>query len=435
MTTVPHDDAHQPELFARIAERIRAAERMTFADFMSMALYEPGLGYYMTDAPRLGRDGDFVTAPEVHPLFGRLVGEQVLDMIKLLTVGRRLDRRPIIIEMGAGRGLLAEDVITLLAERWPDWPRGIDYAIVDVSPAMQARQRARLAPFLDRGASIRWCDTLEDVAPSGCDGVIFSNELIDALPVHRVVMRGGRLLERYVTLEAGRLVDVIDDPSTPALADYFTARGIALPDGFETEVNLRALDWMRAVGRALRHGFVLTIDYGHPAEERYSAPRRIGTLASYAGHRRQENPYARIGRQDLTAHVDFSALVQAGREAGLEPTGFTDQTNFLMGLGAAELMEQRLGALDGVGREVELTAFKLLLAPDGMGRAFKVLIQHKGVEAPSLRGLMFRPFFPPASFSPAGRPFILTISGNINKLGSLCGRIPLDPERGSAAAP
>jgi SAM-dependent MidA family methyltransferase len=372
-------------LLDRIKEMIRAKGRLTFAEFMQMALYEPELGYYMSPTARSGREGDYFTAPELHPVFGRLVGEQLVEMAALLG-----DQAPVtIVEMGAGRGLLAHDVQAVLADRWPDERDRPVYVAVELGPHHEAE------------AVIRRCRTLaEAVPPGGLTGVIFSNELVDAFPVHRIVMRDGQLMERYVTLAGDRLADLVDQPSSPALADYFDRLGIELPDGYETEVNLRALDWMGEVGRALRRGFVLTIDYGHPAEERYATPRCFGTLAGYAGHRRIDNPYERIGHQDLTAHVDFSALVRAGRDAGLKLTGFTDQTGFLMGLGAAELLEARLARAEGVQREVELAATKMLLAADGMGRAFKVLIQHKGLGTPRLRGLSFRPFFHPASFGP-----------------------------------
>jgi len=212
-------------------------------------------------------------------------------------------------------------------------------------------------------------------------------------------MQNGRLLERYVTVEGDRLIEQVDLPSTRALEDYFKRLSVRLPDGFQTEVNLEALEWINRVGQLLKIGFVLTIDYGHSAEERYAPARREGTLACYAGHRRLEQPYLRVGRQDLTAHVDFSALVQAGRATGLEVAGFTDQTSFLLGLGAAEAMESRLASCDGVRREAELAAMKLLLAQDGMGRAFKVLIQQKNAPSATLSGLRFRPFIPPQSFA------------------------------------
>jgi SAM-dependent MidA family methyltransferase len=400
METIDLDGAGTPELIERITAAIRANGRITFADFMRMALYEPDLGYYMTPAVRSGRSGDYFTSPELHPLFGQLVGRQLVEMVECFG-----DNLVTIIEMGAGRGLLAEDVLSVCEQSWPGWPKRLRYVVIDVSPRLIERQQERLSRFVSAGADVRWCRTLSEAAPpGGLTGIIFSNELVDAFPVHRVVMRQGTLFERYVTLDGDRLIEQEDRPSTPALPAYFDQAGIVLPEGFATEVNLDAIEWMTTVGRTLRTGFVLTIDYGHAAEERYAPPRRLGTLACYAGHRRSETPYERIGRQDITSHVDFSALARAGRAAGLELTGLTDQASFLMGLGGAEAMEERLSQAAGVQREVELAAFQTLLAPEGMGRVFKVLIQHKGVPAPRLRGLSFRPFFVPPSLHSMGGP-------------------------------
>jgi SAM-dependent MidA family methyltransferase len=413
MTDALQDDAGAPALLDRIRAVIRSKGQITFAEFMRMALYEPGLGYYMTaseEAARSGRGGDYFTAPELHPLFGQMVGRQVAEMAALIGSRGRCSSPPddphrhtqtepiTIIEMGAGRGLMAEDILTVCASAAR--PERLRYIVVEISPSLEAEQRGRLARFAEQGIPVQWCRTLDEAASAdGLTAIIISNELVDAFPVHRVVVQGGRLLECYVTAEGDRLVDQLDLPSTPALEDYFARLGIRLPDGFHTEVNLEALDWMTQVGRLLRAGYVLTIDYGHSAEERYAPVRREGTLACYAGHRRLDAPYLRVGRQDLTAHVDFSALVKAGRAAGLEVAGFTDQTAFLLGLGAAEAMEARLSACDGVRREVEVAAMKMLLAKDGMGRAFKVLIQQKGLPVSPLSGLTFRPFVMPRTFA------------------------------------
>jgi SAM-dependent MidA family methyltransferase len=419
MTDEERDDPGDPALIDRIRGVIRSQGRITFAEFMRMALYEPGLGYYMTapdrchghdgtgHSARSGREGDYFTAPELHPLFGQMVGLQVIEMVEWLRHTAPSDEI-VVIEMGAGRGLMAEDILTVCAPRRLGRLR---YVVVESNPLLAAEQRMRLARFADAGISVEWRRTIEETAPAAAPSartsdqltaIVVSNELVDAFPVHRVVMQGGRLLERYVTVEGDRLVEQLDEPSTPALEQYFERLTIRLPDGFQTEVNLEALDWVARMSRLLGTGFVLTIDYGHSAEERYAPARREGTLACYAGQRRLECPYVRVGRQDLTAHVDFSALVRAGRESGLELTGFTDQTSFLLGLGAAEAMETRLAACDDVQREVELAALKMLLAPDsmgGMGRAFKVLIQQKGVESPRLSGLTFRPFVLPNTFA------------------------------------
>ena len=398
MAALHQNDPGNPDLIDRIKSVISRQGRITFSDFMRMALYEPGLGYYMSSAGRSGRSGDYYTAPELHPIFGRLVGRQLVEMAQWI-MAQRKDAVITIVEMGAGRGVLADDVLSEWQRTWPDWPEGFRYVVVELSPPLRDQQKATLVRFAAAGVSIDWVPSLSHVEPhQDVTGIIFSNELVDAFPVHRVVVQGGKLLERYVTLDGERLTEQLDVPSTPLLADYFEWMGVTLPEGFSTEVNLRALTWMREAGQRLMNGFVLTIDYGHTAEERYASPRRDGTLACYAGHQRLEDPYRQVGQQDLTAQIDFSALVRAGREEGLELTGFTDQTSFLLGLGAAELMEDRLQRCEGLQREVELASSTMLLSPEGMGRAFKVLIQHKGLDRPHLRGLEFHPFVHPASF-------------------------------------
>jgi SAM-dependent MidA family methyltransferase len=417
MTDVTRDDPGDPALLERIKETIRSRGRITFAEFMRMALYEPGLGYYMTAPDRFhgtdgtgqsvglsrsGREGDYFTAPELHPLFGQMVGRQVIEMIDRLQRAAPLDEITVI-EMGAGRGLMAEDILTVCASSKTVRPPRLRYVVVEVSPSLEAEQRVRLARFSEQGIAVQWCRTLDELGEAAVApelvAIVVTNELVDAFPVHRVVMQGGRILEGYVALDGERLVEQLDLPSTPALEEYFKRLAVCLPEGFRTEVNLNSLDWMTRIGRLLRAGFVLTIDYGHAAEERYVSARRDGTLACYAGHRRLDDPLMRVGRQDLTAHIDFSALVRAGRAAGLEVAGFTDQTAFLLGLGVAEAMEERLAACDTIQREVDLTAMKMLLAPDGMGRAFKVLVQRKGLPPSPLSGLTFRPLVMPESFA------------------------------------
>jgi SAM-dependent MidA family methyltransferase len=248
------------------------------------------------------------------------------------------------------------------------------------------RQKALLAEFADR---ITWHDTLEGIGP--VDGAFLSNELVDSFPHHQVVMAEGGLQEVFVTHFQGRFREVLLPPSTPELGRYFERLGITLPAGYRTEVNLAALAWMRRVGAALRRGHVLTIDYGYAADVYYQPDRKRGTFLCHHEHKLSEDPYVRVGLQDLTAHVDFSSLARAGREAGLEPVGFTDQGHFLVGLGIAGWMEQ---VLEGAGgdpeRADEFAAMRRLMDPQGMGKTFKVLVQEKGVPSRALSGLRFR---------------------------------------------
>ncbi len=365
---------HEPELVALIRDEIARRGPMTFARYMELALYAPELGYYMRDADRIGATGDYYTSSHLHPLFGEMIARQLDEMAAC--VGGAFT----VVEQGAGKGALAYDVLSALGRR-------LSYVIVERSPAMVTRQRRLLEPWAASGV-VRWAEALPAAPIEGC---ILSNELVDAFPVHRVVRRDGRLAEIYVDAAADELVETIGPPSTPALEAYLARVGATLIEGQCADINLAALDWMRGVGRALGRGFALTVDYGYPADELFAPHRRRGTLLAYSRHRTSEAFYDRIGRQDLTAHVDFTALASAGREVGLEVTGWTDQTSFLLGLGAAEAAEAHLAeAVDEAGRERVLAGVRGLLDPHGMGRIFKVLIQHKGLEAPRLRGLSLR---------------------------------------------
>jgi SAM-dependent MidA family methyltransferase len=231
-------------------------------------------------------------------------------------------------------------------------------------------------------------------------GFVLSNELLDSFPVHRLVKTGGVLKEVYVTLKEGTFSEVLDEPSCPDLSSYFEKLGVVLEEGQQVEVNLKALDWMRQVGRTLSQGVVITVDYGYPAAELYSPDRKRGTFLCYYKHRVSEDPYVRVGQQDMTTHVDFTSLALAGQEVGLEVAGLTNQQYFLMGLGAAQEMEARLQRHgDPQSRERELAAMKNLIAPDGLGKVFKILIQHKRLKGLKLNGLTYRPFSPEALFS------------------------------------
>jgi SAM-dependent MidA family methyltransferase len=218
-------------------------------------------------------------------------------------------------------------------------------------------------------------------------GVILSNELVDAFPVHRVVMRPLGLREIYVGWDGSGFIEIETPPASPALERHFERLGVTLEAGQRADVNLQALEWMRQVGAILRRGLVFTIDYGHTATDLYAPSRKDGTLLCYHRHAVSDSPYLRVGQQDLTAHVDFTSLALAGQEAGLTVTGFTNQLHFLMGLGIES-------AFAGVDPESpESAAMRALLRPDGMGTTYKVLIQHKGMPAPQLDGLRSRPFF------------------------------------------
>jgi SAM-dependent MidA family methyltransferase len=370
---------HEPELIALIGEEIARHGPMTFARFMDLALYAPGLGYYMQDAERIGARGDYYTSSSLHPLFGQMIARQIEEMAGYC------DGTLTVIEQGAGKGALACDILSAL-DQVPDLGSRLAYLIIERSPAMVERQRRLLDPWATSGR-VRWAEVLPASPIRGC---VVSNELVDAFPVHRVLQQDGRLAELYVGASSGGFADVVGPPSTPELEAYLRRVGVTLAEGQQAEINLAAVEWIREVGRALARGFVLTVDYGYPADELYAPRRKRGTLLAYFQHRTNEAFYERIGRQDLTAHVDWTTLALAGREVGLEVTGWTDQTSFLLGLGAAEAAEAWLaGAADETERERTLAGIRGLLDPRDMGRTFQVLIQHKGLIPPCLRGLAF----------------------------------------------
>jgi SAM-dependent MidA family methyltransferase len=376
-------DAGNAPLIHKIQEEIRQKGRMTFARFMEMALYDPEEGYYTSSAERIGLGGDYYTSPDVHPIFGRLLATQIRQMETLLPGPEPFT----ILEMGAGKGLLARDILAGLKAVAPEGLKRFRYAVVERSPAMAARQKA-LLDSSGLSSSVRWISGLDEVLAEGrLVGCVLSNELVDAFPVHRVVATREGLYEIYVGWSEGRFVETRDLPSTPDLAAYFDRLKIRLAEGQQAEVNLEAARWIRDVGKVLDRGFVITIDYGHPASELFAPHRKKGSLLCYYRHTVNDDPYARIGEQDITAHVDFTGLARAGAEVGLTLTGFTNQLNFLMSLGIAQEMER----FDP--ESPETLSVKRLLARESMGGVFKVLIQHKGLTPPLLEGLTFRPYF------------------------------------------
>ena len=365
---------------------------------MELALYHPEFGYYTRTADpqerigqnrigqnRIGWSGDYYTSFDAHPLLARALAKQISQ------VDEQLGRPDpfTLIEMGPGKGLLARDFLTACDTHHPSLAARLRYILIERSPAMVAAQRQSLSPWLGT-PRVAWLNGLADLGDGAVTGALLSNELVDAFPVHRVRIEQGKPKELYVGEAGGRFVEQTGPLSTPLLADYLArlaALDITLPEGATIELNLAALQWMRDVARVLGRGVAVTIDYGHTTQDLYGPHRMRGTLLCYSRHQASEDPCVRVGLQDLTAHVDFTTLAACGEEAGLQVTGFTNQTSFLMGLGA----EQMLAGLDP--QSPEMRAAIQLFRPDGMGRTFKLLVQHKGMPEPRLDGLKFRPFF------------------------------------------
>ena len=376
-----------PELVAAIASEIASSGPIPFVRFMELALYHPQFGYYMRPpdgtAERIGWDGDFYTSSDVHPVLGRALAAQARQMDELLDSPAPFT----IVEMGAGKGLLARDCLAAIISQQDSFASRVRYVLIERSPAMRELQRQNLAPWLNKPGLVTWVETLDGLAPDSVTGLFLSNELIDAFPVHRIQVIDGRTEELWVDYRDGRFVECLNPLSTAALIHHLQQLNLDLPEGYRTEVNLQALDWMEQVARHLDRGFVLTIDYGHTAQDLYETDRKDGTFLCYFQQLTNEDPFLRVGEQDMTAHVDFSSLAAVGEEQGLHVTGFTNQMSFLMGLD----IEEMITALEPDSPEFHAAIH--LLKPDGMGSTFKVLVQHKGIDRPELDGLKFKPFF------------------------------------------
>jgi SAM-dependent MidA family methyltransferase len=384
----------------RIVERFN--QRISFAEFMDWALYHPELGYYATRALKIGSQGDFFTSPHLGVDFGELLAEQLVQIWELLEFPNPFT----LVEMGAGQGLLAADILHHLQHCYPACLECVEYIIVERAKPLIAEQQRRLKTLAIEAVCLRWC-SLEEIPSSSVTGCFFSNELVDALPVHQVVVEGKQLQEVYVTVTADGhggvpFCEAIAELSTPRLAEYFDLVGIDLlgsgyPDRYRSEVNLAALDWISTVADRLQRGYVLTIDYGYPANRYYSPARAQGTLQCYYQHAHHSDPYTHVGQQDITAHVDFTALERQGDRCGLHTVGLTQQGLFLMALGLGDRIAALSQSDSTEAQEIQARlqrreAMHQLINPMGLGN-FGVLVQSKGLQDPlsPLKGLRLPP--------------------------------------------
>lgn len=361
-----------------IIERIKTKCPISFETYMEMCLYYPQLGYYTNNSTKIGRAGDFYTSPHLHPIFGAMFGRQMEEMWNLMGKPDLFH----VVEMGAGMGYLAKDVLGYLQQsgKEKDVLRHLKYTIVELNPSIKARQEELLSGYIDK---VNWVSDLKDMEPiAGC---FLSNELLDAFPV-RVVETNDELMEIYVDVKGDELIEVTM-PCMEEAKEYFKEFSVELPDGFRTEVNIRIKDWLRGVSEKLSEGFVLTVDYGYPAWDYYSEERSRGTLLCYHGHQVNENPYQNVGEQDITAHVNFSALKKWGEETGMKTLGFCPQGTYLVSLGIDEVIPELYGdSSDGF----EIAKIKGLFLPEGMGESHKVMVQYKGEKDIKLKGFNLR---------------------------------------------
>jgi SAM-dependent MidA family methyltransferase len=375
-------------------------QRVTFAEFMDLALYHSQFGYYATPSSIIGAQGDFVTSPHMGRDFGEVVAEQFVDMWEALDRPEQFD----LVEMGAGQGLVAGDAIAHIQSRYPDCFTTLNYTIVEKSAALRAEQQKRLSHWNEKGIAVNWVE-LDAIAPQSITGCAFSNELVDAFPVHWVELHNQTLQEMYVIHGEEGFSSELGELSTPKIESYFDQIDINLshyPEGYRTEVNLAALGWIEQIASKLERGYLLTIDYGYTAQRYYSPARAEGTLQCYYKHSHHNDPFIHVGEQDITAHVDFTALEKQGTEVGLQHLGYTQQGLFLMALGLGDRLN-KLSQINSTraAKPTDIQAImhrretlQQLINPMGLGN-FGVLIQSKGLTqkeiARPLKGLTIPP--------------------------------------------
>ena len=420
-----------------IVEEINRKGKITFAEFMRLVLYHPKYGYYNSDTERVGRFGDYYTSPTVHRMFGELLAKQLDEMWRIMGEGAFT-----VVEMGANRGWLCHDIIRYIKKEHPRFYDNLRYIIVESNPYAREKQRLLLDsfdvpyetifstsppceggergevfnchasfippsqkrdkervnlevfPFLpydrpDRGSKyvfsdgkVLWHTYTEDgFSFDKIQGCFLSNEFVDALPVHRLKVKNKILKEVYVGYNATKFCEIDDEVSNPALKDYLETNKIYLKDGQSCEVNLGAVGWLRHVTEKVDKGFIVTIDYGDETDGIIHRNNTENTVRCYYKHNVNRDYYKRLGEQDITSHVNFTNLMNAGRLLGLEVTGFAKQSHYLIALGILE-------RLNSVANDIEtILKVKNLIHPEGMGEVFKVLIQHKNIENPQLTSL------------------------------------------------
>ncbi|MES9993546.1 MAG: class I SAM-dependent methyltransferase [Candidatus Thiodiazotropha sp.] len=383
--TLPMPDATSQAVSERLLRHIRrtiekANGAIAFDRFMEMALYAPGLGYYVAGSRKFGEQGDFITSPEVSPLFAQCLARQIEPILQQVEAGG-------ILEFGAGSGLLASDLLAELEKlgRLPGC-----YLIMEVSPELKTRQletlERRVPHLLHR---VQWLETM----PQSFSGAVIANELLDAMPVSRFRITGNGVEESFVVCDGEALREQFDRPKTPDLARAVEAIMLAhgkLPTGYISEINLRQSAWIGALARVMDRGAALLIDYGYSGAEYYHPQRRQGTLMCHYRHRAHDDPFRWIGLQDITSQVDFTALARAAVEAGFKLGGYTTQAHFLLANGLDSLLAE--SDPNDLPRHMSLVqGVKRLTLPSEMGERFKVLGLLKDLDS-NLQGFSLRDF-------------------------------------------
>lgn len=354
----------------RIIDRIEAEGPIAFADFMEAALYDPKEGYYSSGRQTPGFEGDYFTSPSFSPAFGMTLARffpLVDDALGAPDIFQ-------VVEFGANEGRLAKQILDALRDNFLNIYERTRYICIERGEASRKKGAEACADH----DNIEWASDISGIKPA--DGLVISNEFFDALPTHRVVMRDDGLREIMVGVKDGKFTQTEATPTNKQFADYFRLDKIDLAPGQEAEVCLEAEKWIKDIACVIDRGAMVTIDYGYPAYELYGHHRKRGTLLAYKGHSVAEDYFDDVGKQDLTAHVNFTALVRWGLEAAMEPVAFTDQLRFFIELGIHEVFAQIEAASTSYSDfQAAVQSAKALVMPGGMGETFKVLIQQKGL--------------------------------------------------------
>ena len=350
-----------------IINKIKKEGPVSFRDYMEMALYYPSLGYYNSEVNKIGKEGDYYTSPVLSSFFGEMIGKQMEEMWMVL------DKKPFtIVEYGAGTGALCSGILEYLKNNFTLF-ENLKYVIIEKSESMRKSQEKRFPE------KVKWYNSIKEAGP--INGCILSNEVLDNFAVHKVVMKE-KLMEVFIDLDLNEILK----PAGEELKKYFDEQQITLPVNYTTEVNLQAIDWTKEMALNLNKGFVFTIDYGFNANDLYNEKRNEGTLICYKGHEINTDYYSNIGQQDITAHVNFTALSHWGKKFGLECMGFTTQANFLRSMGLMNYL-RKLEMQDSVETKNSISQINKLMM--GMGNKFKLLVQKKEISQKFLTGLQF----------------------------------------------
>lgn len=366
-------------LFEIIKAEIAQKGELPFSRFMELCLYYPTYGYYRKGSVPIGKFGDYYTSPTVHKLFGFLVARQIKEIVVTMSLGRIT-----LVEAGAGRGHLARDIGEYFSHYDREVADKLELLIVEPHAPYREIQHRETKEYFKK---IDFVDTIDDL--DEFEGVFYSNELFDALPVDIVEYDGERLWQVYVSTDGKGFVEK-RGPLTVEVSNFLSTFSITFNERFRTEISPASAAFYKALSGKLKAGAIITIDYGYTMEEYLSPTRNRGTLMCYYRHQAFENPYVRVGEQDITAHVNFSVLKRVGEEEGLKTEGYTEQQYFLMGCGFVEEVERLKETMEQADFEEAMQKIKLLIMPGGMGTTFKVLLQSKGLAMERYCGFGFR---------------------------------------------